>query len=53
LAALYGQKTDFPGDFQRSNLTMREKLGAKNFQQALIPNWLKIICKVSEGIYTP
>jgi predicted GNAT family acetyltransferase len=32
---------------------MRENLGAKSFQQALIPNELEIICKVSGGIYTP
>jgi hypothetical protein len=28
---------------------MREKLGAKSFQQALIPNGLQIICKVLKG----
>jgi hypothetical protein len=44
---LFGQKSVFSGDFQRPNLTMRENLGAKSFQQALIPNGLKIICKVS------
>jgi len=32
---------------------MRENLGSKSFQQALIPNELEIICKVSEEIYTP
>jgi hypothetical protein len=50
---LFGQKTDFPGDFQGPNLTMREDLEAKSFQQALIPNGLKIICKVLREIYTP
>jgi hypothetical protein len=32
---------------------MRENLGLKGFQQALIPNGLKIICKVLREIYTP
>jgi hypothetical protein len=32
---------------------MREKLGLKSFQQALIPNGLEIICKVLREIYTP
>ena len=32
---------------------MREILGVKSFQQALIPMGLKMICKVSGGIYTP
>ena len=31
---------------------MRENFGAKSFQQALISNELKIICKVLKGIYT-
>jgi hypothetical protein len=43
---LFGRKTDFSGDFQRPNLTMRENLAAKSFQQALISKGLKIICKV-------
>jgi hypothetical protein len=34
------QKTDFSGDFQVPNLTMREKLVAESFAQALIPNRL-------------
>jgi hypothetical protein len=42
----FGQKSVFSGDFQRQNLTMREDLAAKGFQQVLIPNGLKIICKV-------
>ncbi len=50
---IFSQKPDFPGDFQGPNLTMRENLGAKSFQQALISNGLEIICKVSEEIYTP
>ena len=29
----YGEKTDFSGDFQRPNLTMRENLGRKNFHR--------------------
>ena len=32
---------------------MRENLRPKSFQQALIPNELQIICKVSDEIYTP
>ena len=32
---------------------MREDLGAKSFQQVLIPNGLQIICKVSRKIYLP
>ena len=32
---------------------MREKLGSEGFQQALISNGLKIICKVLREIYTP
>jgi hypothetical protein len=32
---------------------MRENLGSKSFAQALIPNGLKIICKVEGEIYTP
>jgi hypothetical protein len=32
---------------------MRENWGLKGFQQALIANGLKIICKVSRRIYTP
>jgi hypothetical protein len=48
-----GQKPNFPGDFQGPNLTMRENLGSKSFQQALIPNGLEIICKDSGEIYTP
>ena len=32
---------------------MRENLGAKSFQQALIPNELKIICKVLRGNLHP
>jgi hypothetical protein len=43
---LFGQKTDFFGDFQGPNLTMWENLGVKSFQQPLISNGLKIICKV-------
>ncbi len=34
--SLMGEKTDFSGDFQRPNLTMRENLGVKSFQQTLI-----------------
>jgi hypothetical protein len=41
-----GHKKDFPGDFQGPNLMMRENFGAISFQQSLIPNKLKIICKV-------
>jgi hypothetical protein len=51
--AFYGQKTDFSGDFQRPNLTMREKLTAKSFAQALIPNGLQIICKDLREICAP
>ena len=50
---LWNKKPDFSGDFQRPNLTMRENLAAKSFQQALIPKGLKIICNVSREIYTP
>jgi hypothetical protein len=32
---------------------MRENFGAKRFQQALIPNGLKIICKVLKGNLHP
>jgi hypothetical protein len=32
---------------------MRENFGPKRFQQSLIPNGLKIICKVRKEIYTP
>jgi hypothetical protein len=32
---------------------MREDLGAKSFQQALIPKGLKIICKVLRGNLHP
>jgi len=32
---------------------MRENYGSESFQQALIPNGLKIICKVLRDIYTP
>jgi tRNA1(Val) A37 N6-methylase TrmN6 len=32
---------------------MREHLASKSFQQALIQNGLKIICKDLKGIYTP
>jgi hypothetical protein len=32
---------------------MREDLKAKGFQQALIPNGLKIICKVLRGNLRP
>ena len=32
---------------------MREKLGAKSFQQSLIPNGLQIVCKFLREIYTP
>jgi len=32
---------------------MRENFGAISFSQALIPNELKIICKVYGDIYTP
>jgi hypothetical protein len=32
---------------------MRENFGAKSFQQALIPNGLKIICKVLKGNLHP
>jgi hypothetical protein len=39
-ALFYRQKPDFSGDFQRPTLTMRENLGVKSFQQALIPNGL-------------
>jgi hypothetical protein len=46
-------KIEFSGDFQGPNLTMREKLTAKSFAQALIPNGLQIICKVLREIYTP
>jgi hypothetical protein len=53
LALFYGQITDFSGDFQRPNLTMRENLAAKSFQQALISKGLQIICKVLREIYTP
>jgi hypothetical protein len=52
-ALFYRQKSDFSGDFQRPNLMMRENLGARSFQQALIPGSLKIICKVEGKIYTP
>jgi len=47
------RKPNFSGDFQVPNLTMRENLGPKSFQQALIPNGLKIICKVLRGICPP
>jgi len=40
LAIVFGRKTDFPGDFQGRNLTMRDNMGVKSFQQALISNWL-------------
>jgi hypothetical protein len=40
LEPFYGQKADLSSDFQRPNLTMREKLGPKSFQQALISNGL-------------
>jgi len=53
LGPLFGRNTDFSGDFPGSILTMRENLGSKGFQQALIPNGLKIICKVHWRIYTP
>jgi hypothetical protein len=36
---ILGEKRIF-SDFQRPNLTMREDLGAKSFQQALISNGL-------------
>jgi hypothetical protein len=32
---------------------MRENFGVKSFQQELISNGLKIICKVLREIYTP
>jgi hypothetical protein len=32
---------------------MRENLGSRSFQQALISNKLKIICKICGEIYTP
>jgi hypothetical protein len=50
--AQFAHKTLSNPDFPGSNLTMREDLGTKSFQQALIPNGLKIICKVSREIYT-
>jgi hypothetical protein len=53
LATKVMRKTDFSGNFQRPNLTMREDLGAKSFSQTLISNGLQIICKVSGKIYTP
>jgi hypothetical protein len=52
-APFYRQKSDFSGDIPQVNLMMRESLGAKSFQQKLIPNGLKIICKISRKIYTP
>jgi hypothetical protein len=39
--------------FQGPNLTTRENLGAKGFQQALISNGLQIICKVPGGNLYP
>jgi hypothetical protein len=33
---LSGSNPNFSGDFQRPNLMMRENLGPKSFQQALI-----------------
>ena len=53
LVAIHGRKTDFSGDFQKPNLTMRENLGTKGFSHALISNELKIICKACGNIYTP
>ncbi|MDR3748351.1 MAG: hypothetical protein P4M04_09400, partial [Acidobacteriota bacterium] len=50
---VFEAKTGFFGHFQGANLTMREDLEAKSFQQALIPNGLKIICKVFEGNLHP
>jgi hypothetical protein len=50
---IFGQKAEFPGDFQGPNLTMREDFGAKSLQKALISKGLKIICKVSREICTP
>jgi hypothetical protein len=44
--AVFWRKAGFSGDFPRPNLMMREDLGAKSFQQALISKGLKIICKV-------
>jgi hypothetical protein len=48
-----GEKPNFPGDFQRLNLTIRDILGRKILQKALISNELKIIYKVFRAIYTP
>jgi hypothetical protein len=48
-----GRKSDFSGDFPRPDLTIWESFGAGTFQAILIPNDLKIICKVSRIIYTP
>jgi hypothetical protein len=31
--AIFGKKPDFPGDFQRPNLTMWDILGWKNFHR--------------------